>query len=126
VNYAFRVEGVRTVVYVTNPEGRGGCAWASIGGTVKTADRAPLNGYGLRIRGTVGETVYDEVVTSGSTPGLGPGGFELPIGRQAVDADFTIQLLDPAGTPVSPEIAFRTSSRCDWNMALIHFVPNAP
>lgn len=119
--FAFVLQGGRTI-FVPNPEGRGGCNWSSIAGTVADANGQALNDYQIRI---LGENV-NETVISGTAPGYGPGGFELQVGREAVDAEFAVQLLDPAGTPVSDVITTTTSSRCDWNISVLRFVQTSP
>jgi hypothetical protein len=109
-------------VYISNPETRGGCRWSSLAGTVAGADGAALNGYQVRVLGDG----IDETLISGSAAGFGPGGFELPLGYEARDAQFAIQLLDAAGTPVSPVYTVTTSSRCDWNISIVRFQQAAP
>lgn len=119
--FGFSLQGGRTI-FVSNPGGRGGCNWSSIAGTVADADGQALNGYQIRI---LGEAV-NETIVSGTAPGYGPGGFELQVGNEAVDAEFAVQLLDPNGTPVSDVITTTTSSRCDWNISVLRFVQNSP
>jgi hypothetical protein len=119
--FAFSLQGGRTI-FVANPEGRGGCNWSSIAGTVADATGQALNDYQIRI---LGETI-NETVISGTAPGYGPGGFELQVDNEAFDAEFAVQLLDPAGTPVSDVITTTTSSRCDWNISVLRFVQNFP
>lgn len=108
-------------VYITNPELRGGCQWSSIAGSVSDMNGGALNNYQVRI---LGDGV-DETVISGTATGYGPGGFELPLGFEARDAQFAIQLLDPAGTPVSDVYTITTSSRCDWNISVVRFMQQA-
>jgi hypothetical protein len=119
--FAFALQGGRAI-FVTNPDGRGGCNWSSIAGTVADANGQALNGYQIRI---LGEAI-NETVISGTAPGYGPGGFELQVGNEAVDAEFAVQLLDPAGTPVSDVITTTTNSRCDWNISVLRFIQNSP
>lgn len=120
--YSYGVDNNR-VLYLTNPDGRGACSWSSIAGSVIGLDGEPVNGFGVRILSDdTGDNAVDVVVTTGSSPGFGPGGFEHQVGREAVVRAFTVQLLDPTGTAVSPPFPFRTSDRCDWNIAAIRFV----
>ncbi len=104
-------------VYITNPEQRGGCQWSSIAGSVSDINGGALNNYQIRI---LGDGV-DETLISGTATGYGPGGFELPLGFEAKDARFAVQLLDPNGTPVSDVYTITTSSRCDWNISVVRF-----
>ncbi len=121
--YAFTVPltlGSRQV-YITNPQQRGGCQWSSIAGSVADANGSALNNYQIRI---LGEGV-DETLISGTATGYGPGGFELPLGFEARDAQFAVQLLDPGGMPVSDVYTITTSSRCDWNISVVRFTQQA-
>lgn len=117
--FAFGIQGGREI-YITNPEGRGACRWSSIAGTVSDVSGQALNDYQIRI---LGEGV-DETIISGSASGYGPGGFELQLGNEALDAEFAVQLLDPTGSPVSDVLTVVTSSRCDWNISVLRFVQN--
>ena len=115
--FAFALEGGREI-FITNPDGRSACRWSSIAGTVSDANGQALNEYQIRV---LGDGV-DETVISGSSAGFGPGGFELQLGNEAVDAEFAVQLLDPSGAPVSDVLTVTTSSRCDWNISVLRFV----
>jgi type VI secretion system secreted protein VgrG len=106
-----------TTVYISNPEQRGGCQWSSIAGTVADVNGNALNGYQIRILGGG----VDETLISGTATGYGPGGFELPLGYDARDGQYAVQLLDPGGTPVSDVYTITTSSRCDWNISVVRF-----
>lgn len=110
------------VIYITNPEARGGCNWSSIAGSVTDLQGQALNGYGIHI---IGEGI-DETIASGSSPGYGPGGFEWPLGATARDAQYTVQLIDPTGTPLSDAYKISTRSDCQYNIAAVRFVQTAP
>ncbi len=110
------------VIYITNPDARGACNWSSIAGSVMNYDGSALNGYGVHV---VGEGV-DQTVATGSAPGFGPGGFEVPLGSVARDAQFVAQLLDPAGNPASPVYTVETRCECDLNIAALRFVEVNP
>lgn len=119
--YRFALQNGR-VIYITNPDARGGCNWSSIAGSVMGFDGSALNGYGVHI---VGEGV-DQTIATGSSPGFGPGGFEVQLGSVARDAQFVAQLIDPQGTPVSPVFTVETNSDCELNIAALRFVETAP
>lgn len=110
------------VLYITNPDARGGCKWSSIAGSVMNYDGSALNGYGVHV---VGDGV-DQTVATGSASGFGPGGFEVALGNAAKDAQYTAQLIDPQGTPVSPVYTVVTNSDCTLNIAALRFVENLP
>lgn len=107
-------------IYITNPDGRGGCRWSSIAGTVSALDGGSLNGYQVRVLGNG----ISETAVSGTASGYGPGGFEIQLGNDAVDAEYAVQLLDPDNVPVSDVLTVSTSSRCDWNISVLRFVQN--
>lgn len=109
--------GGRNVIFIANLESRGGCAWQSVAGTVTDVSGSPLNDYRVRVLGDG----IDATTTSGSAPGYGPGGFEVQLGSQAVEGQVAVQLLDPAGSPVSEVVTVPTSARCDWNISIIRF-----
>jgi hypothetical protein len=108
--------------YVTNPDARGACKWSSIAGYVTKYDGSAVNGYGVHV---VGEGV-DQTVATGSSTGFGPGGFEVPLGNAARDAQYVAQLIDPQGQPVSPVYTVVTKSDCSQNIAKLIFVENTP
>lgn len=117
LDYPYRLANDR-IIYITNPDGRGGCRWSSIAGSVVDAAGAAVEGYGVRI---VGEGI-DQTMATGSSPGFGPGGFELQLGNAAADATFIAQLLDPTGFPASPVYTIATRSDCAQNIAALRFV----
>ncbi len=118
VDAQFVLSGNR-VLYITNPDGRGGCNWSSIAGSVVDAEGAAINGYRVRI---VGEDV-DEVAITGSAPGFGPGGFELRLGSAARDAQYVAQLFDADDAPMSTVYTVDTRSDCSLNITALRFVP---
>ncbi len=120
-HYRFSLQRGR-VLYLTNPDARGGCQWSSIAGSVMNYDGTALNGYGVHV---VGEGV-DQTVATGSAPGFGPGGFEVPLGNAARDAQYIAQLVDPQGNPASPVYTVETNSDCNFNIAALRFVENEP
>jgi hypothetical protein len=120
-NYRFALQNDR-VIFLTNPDARGGCNWSSIAGSVMGFDGSALNGYGVHV---VGNGV-DMTVGTGSAPGFGPGGFEVPLGSAARDAQYAAQLVDPQGVAVSPVYTVDTNSDCEFNIAALRFVETEP
>jgi len=119
--YRFALQNNR-LVFITNPDARGGCNWSSIAGSVMNYDGSALNGYGVHV---VGEGV-DVTVATGSSSGFGPGGFEVPLGNVARRAQYIAQLLDEQGQPVSPVYTVETSDDCTLNIAALRFVETTP
>jgi len=109
--------GGRQVVFIANPEARGACAWQSVAGTLTDVNGAPLNDYRIRVLGDG----TDATATTGSAPGYGPGGFEVQLGNEAREGQVAVQVLDPAGSPVSDAVSVPISARCDWNISIIRF-----
>jgi hypothetical protein len=107
------------VVYVPNGNGEG-CNWSSIAGSVTDLQGQPLNGYEVHMRGENEEIS----VFSGSALTYGPGGFELPLSGAPLAAQYTVQLLNPSGAPVSDEYSVETRESCDENVAIVSFVQN--
>lgn len=110
------------VLYLTNPDARGGCRWSSIAGSVMNYEGQPVNGYQIHV---VGEGV-DQTVVSGSAPGFGPGGFEVQLGSVARDASYVAQLLDNEGRHASPVYTVTTRADCNYTIAVLHFVAVLP
>lgn len=110
------------ILYLTNPDARGGCRWSSIAGSVADAAGVAVNGYSVRI---VGASV-DERATTGSAPGFGPGGFEVQLGRIAQDASYVAQLFDATGAPVSTVFTVTTRAECTYTIAALRFIEVAP
>ncbi len=117
IEYPYVVPGAR-IIYLTNPAGRDGCRWSSIAGSVIDANGVAVEGYGIRI---VGNEV-DQTIATGSSPGFGPGGFELELGNAAQDATYITQLLDATGFPASPVYTVETRSDCTQNIAALRFI----
>lgn len=110
------------LIYITNPDARGGCNWSSIAGSVVSFEGTALNGYGVRIAGQG----IDQTVATGSAPGMGPGGFEVQLGTTATDGSYVAQLLDPQGIAVSPVVTVTTKSDCTQNIVALRFQETTP
>lgn len=106
------------VVYAPNGNGQG-CAWASIAGSVTDSNGAPLNDYQVRVEG---EDFSPQPVRTGAALTYGAGGFEMPLGDVPRAGDYTVQLLDPDGSPVSDTYTVTTRADCDANVAIVSFV----
>lgn len=106
------------IVYAPNGNGQE-CAWASIAGSVTDSSGAPLNDYQIRVEG---DDFSPQPVRSGAALTYGAGGFEMPLGDAPRDGEYTIQLLDPDGSPVSATYPITTRAACDANVAIVSFV----
>jgi len=92
-----------------------GCDWSGIAGQVQGEDVTDLT-----VR--VGSAEADFVAVVGDAPDYGPGGFEAQLGDAPQLAPFTIQLLGPDETPLSPDYLVVTSDQCEQNVVLVTFV----
>ncbi len=116
--FVLQVLNSQQVFYITNPDGRGGCNWASLTGTVIGLDGSGVIGYGVHI---TGEGI-DQTVATGSETSAGPGGWEHQLGDAPRDATYTVQLLDPSGSPASEPYQVRTVDDCSRNIAAVRFI----
>ncbi len=105
------------LIYIANPEARGGCNWSSIVGSVVDANGRAVDGYIVRIQG---EGV-DEAVITGTARGFGAGGYELPLGTQAREAVYTVTLFDSTGRQVSAPVTATTRADCA-NITAVRFI----
>ncbi len=116
--FVLQVLNSQQVFYITNPDGRGGCSWASITGTVIGLDGLGVLGYGVHITGDG----FDQMVATGSDSSAGPGGWEVQIGDAPREATYTVQLIDPSGSPASEAYQVRTVDDCSRNIAAVRFI----
>lgn len=107
------------VTYETN-EGEDGCQWLSIAGTVTGINGEPAPGLAVEIRGEN----FNQVLFSGTAARLGEAGFEFYLGGRVRAANYTLQLLGPAGAPISDVIYVETGSTCQENVARVEFIQN--
>lgn len=60
----------------------------------------------------------------GGARNYGPSGWEIYLDNKPKVATFRIQLLSPAGTPVSEVIEVQTWASCTQNLVIVNFVQN--
>jgi hypothetical protein len=94
------------------------CDWSSIAGSVTDMANAPLDGYGVHISGQS----LDETVFTGSAQTFGPGAFELFLNGAPQVGIYAIQLLSPAGVPLSDVYTITTRATCEENVAVVSFL----
>jgi hypothetical protein len=105
------------LIYIANPDARGGCNWSSIVGSVVDTNGRAVDGYIVRIQG---EGV-DEAVITGTARGFGAGGYELPLGSQAREAVYTVTLFDSTGQQVAAPVTAITRADCA-NITAVRFI----
>ena len=99
-----------------------GCNWLSVAGQVLDTSGKPVV-VNVLVRGELAGTPVELLTISGTAPNFGPGGYEIQLADHPIASNHTlhIQLLDPNGLPISPQIYFDTHDICDENIVLINF-----
>jgi hypothetical protein len=113
-----------TPAYLPNFANTSACAWMGVAGQVFDVFGNPLLGYRVQLLGSG----IGAVATTGNKTAYGPGGYEMVVGSAPVATTdvYTVQLLDPNGTPLSYEHSIPTYNNCDQNLIVVNFVPNGP
>ena len=98
-----------------------GCNWLGVAGTVYDADGNPGIDLIAHVEGP-NEFMMDSI--TGSKMEYGEAGYEITLGDSSFDSvgEYSIQLLNILGKPVSEEIAVGTFAGCDRNLILVNFV----
>ncbi len=110
-----------TIKYQANATADG-CKWSSIAGKVLGLNGAPQKGIAVSVVG--GSGTIDETHYSGQEPRFGEGGFEVFLGTQPREDDYTVTLLSKTGAQISDPVKLRTHSSCKENVTLINFYQN--
>ena len=108
--------------YLANFINTAGCDWFGIAGQVFGLDNRPVIGLTIHVEG--GGLSVDAL--TGSQPGIGPGGYEIPLGNHPVTTTDTyrVQLRNNTGTPLSDNLIVPTHGDCTKNLVLVNFVQN--
>ena len=67
----------------------------------------------------------DDVSTldfTGNALQYGPGGYELVVGDEPVEAEFVVRLMSDTGLPLSDDVVVATVSACEENIVIVNFV----
>jgi hypothetical protein len=121
-NIAYPFVQLGEILYTPNENERG-CNWASIAGTVYDQDGTPRSGLGVRI--TELESEEPITVFTGSSSRY-PDGFEYVLNNAPLSGAFGIQVVTPAGVPLSQEVMVVSSERCTQNVLVINFEQVSP
>lgn len=110
--------GIQPLRYTANTNERG-CAWASIGGSVRSTTGSGLTGYRvvLRIPDAGQETVF-----SGSAAIFGAGGYEHKLADEPIAATYEVQLYDLRGEALSEAVTVQTRATCEENVVTLDFI----
>ena len=100
------------------------CNWLGVGGTVIDIDKRQRFGVQVRLQGNLLGKTIDQLVISGISQAYGISGFEFLLGEAPIPSDgdtLYVRLFDQAGLPLSDEVRFSTSGKCEENLILIRF-----
>ena len=99
-----------------------GCNWLGVAGQVLDANGQAVV-VNVIVRGELAGTPVELYTISGMATNFGPGGFDIQLADHPIASEHTlyIQLVDPNGIPISPQIYFDTHDSCDENIVLINF-----
>jgi hypothetical protein len=100
------------------------CNWLGVGGTVEDINNSQLWGAQVRLQGTLLGKTVDMFAISGVSQAYGRSGFEFFLGEAPIPSDgetLYIRLFDQSGIPLSDEVRFSTSAKCEENLILIRF-----
>lgn len=107
----------RDVRYEANLNSQG-CQWVSIAGNVTGISGEPLTDLAIEVIGDG----YQKILFSGSAQQFGLSGFEFPVGTTPRRLQFSVQLLNSTGVPISDFIFVTTGETCSDNVAIVEFV----
>jgi hypothetical protein len=109
------------------------CNWQGVGGTLVDANNADIVGsnFVIILSGThKGKTVGPGIGYSPTVPGVnreyGMSGWEFFLGTVPISSkgELFLQVVDPAGLPLSDKIYIDTYNDCSKNLALVRFKKN--
>ncbi|MCA9887014.1 MAG: hypothetical protein KC546_01525 [Anaerolineae bacterium] len=119
VESAYDFSLANDVIYTTNGNDQG-CEWTSIVGTVQDTNGDAVDGY----RVSIDDGINEQVVFTGSTPRLGPGGWELVLGQTLINGQYAVQLTNTAGEAMSEPLLVDMVGDCASNVAIINWRQN--
>lgn len=119
--FPFTVQGNGPVA-VQNFANSSGCNWMGIGGQAFNLENNPIVGLIVHLESS-GLTL--DAIT-GSKTAYGAGGYEIALSDRAVQTvgEYTVQLQDANGSPLSDVIVVNTFADCTKNLLLVNFVQN--
>ena len=120
--YALQPGAVIALPAFTHPEA--GCAWMGVGGQVIDEDGQPVKDLVIAVSGPQNGVPTDWMGYTGAASAYGLGGFEIQLAGQVASAQYTIQVFDLNGEPLSDPFRFTTSADCQQNLTLVNFSPN--
>lgn len=110
-------------VRIPNIANEDGCAWMGVGGQVFNLENQPIANLGVHLEGTLdGNPVSLDTVT-GSATAIGPSGYVFNLSTEPIASEETlwVQLNDGAGTALSEQVFFTTTTDCNENFVMVNF-----
>ncbi|MBW8010203.1 MAG: hypothetical protein FVQ83_03025 [Chloroflexi bacterium] len=101
-----------------------GCSFLGVGGQAFDMNGSPVQGFIIRLTGTLNGDFLEFLTRTGAATQYGPGGYEIKISDQPAEStnDLRIVLLDQESVPISEPVFFDTFDDCNRNVVLINFV----
>lgn len=123
VDLTFEMRGTPVVVDSRILRGDDSCAWSGVAGQAFDLQGEPVTGLSVRLGGMVDGQPVEITGMTGTVLTYGPGGYEMTVANQPVASaqSLWVQLLDPAGIPLSEKIPFDTFATCEQNLILLNF-----
>jgi hypothetical protein len=100
---------------------RSDCNWLGIAGLVFDKEGNPITGLPVAINGG---GFQNRITYSGHAPDYGESGWEHFLDNQVKEGDFTIQLYNNRGEPISDQIQVHTRADCRGNLIMVIFEQN--
>ncbi|GAB4555687.1 MAG: hypothetical protein OHK0023_27200 [Anaerolineae bacterium] len=118
---------LKTIRYEAN-QGNEACRWQSLAGIVLNLAGQPRSREegNLTIRITSADGNIDEFHYTGEAPKFGESGFEAFLGTTPRVGDYSVQLLNVLGAPVSEKVTVQTRDTCEENVVIVEFQQNFP
>jgi hypothetical protein len=118
-NYPFALQNNEIVF--TQYFGSAGCNWLGMAGLVLDKEENPIVGLPVVLNGGGLQNI---VTYSGNAPDYGESGWEHAVDVKVKEGDFTVQLYNNQGQPISDQIQVRTRADCRGNLVMIVFELN--
>lgn len=99
-----------------------GCDWLGIAGQVFDANEEPHAGMLIVVKDKFAQEPYTLMGYSGLATQYGPGGYEIVLAEQNLGGEYSLQLFDADGEPLSTETWVTIPAGCENNLVLINFI----
>ncbi|MCC6190746.1 MAG: hypothetical protein IT318_17085 [Anaerolineales bacterium] len=109
--------------YLSNFLNNAACGWFGIAGRAFGVDDRPMIALMVKVISAGAEL---PPVLTGSSPAIGPGGYEVYLGDHPVASTdvYKIQLFSNTGAALSEQYSIRTEGDCTKNLIMVNFVQN--